>query len=91
MALTTSCCFNISPPTPAAASNSSRSPKTPQVITWYVKQNQPFFLLLSHFIYAYFSTCKLCSKGYLTLIFNQLILLYIGIRRMKDHGETDVS
>ncbi|XP_050266336.1 protein CHLOROPLAST VESICULATION [Quercus robur] len=33
MALTTSCCFNISPPTPAAASNSSLSPKTPQVIT----------------------------------------------------------
>ncbi|KAF3972184.1 hypothetical protein ACB098_10G123000 [Castanea mollissima] len=37
MALTTSCCFNISPPTPSTGSNSSLSPKTPQVITWNSK------------------------------------------------------
>uniref|UniRef100_A0A2N9IUT9 Uncharacterized protein n=1 Tax=Fagus sylvatica TaxID=28930 RepID=A0A2N9IUT9_FAGSY len=37
MALTTSCCLNLSPstPNPAAASNSSKlSPKIPQHITW---------------------------------------------------------
>ena len=64
MALTTSCCFNISPPTPAAASNSSLSPKTPQVITWYVKQNQPYFFYSYHILFMHISAhASYAQKG----------------------------
>ena len=74
MALTTSCCLNLSPssPNPAAASNSSKlSPKIPQHITWLVKPTLNF---------------KLLSKGSFYILSNYVIWYICYACRMKNEG-----